>query len=60
MNKTKNTVKKKTGGKLLKITIREKSKNQVLMELLPTRANIVKARNMAYMADIEVINVYSE
>ena len=54
----KNTTKKNTGGKLLKITIKEKGK--VLMELLPTKANRLKAKNMAYMADIEGVNVYSE
>ena len=51
---------KKVTKKLLKIVIKEKSNNKVLMELLPTTANQVKARRMAIMGDIEVIRVYEE
>lgn len=49
---------KRVGGKLVKIVIKDEGK--VLMELLPTKQNEVKARRMSYMVGIEVVRVYSE
>lgn len=48
---------KKMRGKLLKIVIRENGK--VVMELLPTKQNEIKASRMSCMG-YEVINVYEE
>jgi hypothetical protein len=45
---------------LTKIVIKEKSTKKVIMELLPTKKNEVKATNMADMADIEVVRVYEQ
>lgn len=46
--------------KLIKIIIREASTRKTIMELLPTKANEVKAQRMSFMADIEVIRVYGD
>lgn len=51
---------KKESKKLLSIIIRECSTKKNILELLPTKANRVKAINMSAMADIEVIYNYEE
>lgn len=58
MKANKKSIQKPKTTVLKKIVVREISTKQVVIELLPTKANQAKATNMAAMADIEVIRVY--